>query len=128
MTSYLIDSRIWVWMLDSERRLRPRMRALIADADLRLSTASLWELAVKAHAGRLTLGGTSDDYFFDRLRRTAVEPVTITPADALRAAALPPHHGDPFDRMIVAQAQALGIPIITVDPKIARYDVETVMD
>ena len=88
--------------------------------------ASVWEIAIKVGGGKMILPDTVEHYIPDRLRHDGFELLTIDLPHAFRAGTLPRIHGDPFDRMLVAQAQVEGIPILTADPMIARYDVETI--
>jgi len=91
-----------------------------------LSAASSWEIAIKYALGRLTLPDEPARYVPDRMRRSAVDGLAVAHAHALAVATLPPLHRDPFDRLLVAQAQLEGLPIITADPAIRRYEVETI--
>lgn len=120
----LLDTHVWLWMLAAPERLGSA-RPLLEDArnELLLSAASVWEIAIKHALGRLELPLPASRYVPDRMRRTAVVPVSIEPAQALAVADLPPLHRDPFDRLLVAQARHLGVPIATADPLVAAYDV-----
>lgn len=91
-----------------------------------MSMASIWELAIKAGAGRILLPDSVERYVPDRIGRHGFELLAIELPHVFRAGALPRIHGDPFDRMLVAQAQIEGLPILTADPAIGRYDVETI--
>ncbi|MFT3798594.1 type II toxin-antitoxin system VapC family toxin [Microbacterium sp.] len=128
MSAFLLDTHVWIWMLEDDKRMRGRVRAAVESEDnqLFLSIASLWEISIKMHRGRLQLAGTTEEYLRDRLRATRVETVPIDLSHAVAAGALPPHHGDPFDRMIVAQAQALDVPVLSVDAKLAAYDIDVI--
>jgi PIN domain nuclease of toxin-antitoxin system len=109
-------------------RLGERARALVDDRgnELLLSAASSWEIATKHALGRLPLPAPPDVYVPDRMRRTGTTPLPVEHAHALGVASLPLHHRDPFDRLLVAQARAIGVPILTVDPIFGEYDVEVV--
>jgi PIN domain nuclease of toxin-antitoxin system len=96
------------------------------DNEVLLSVASAYEIAYKAEHGRLTLPGTPADYVRSRIVANAFATIPIELEHVLRAAMLPPIHGDPFDRMLIAQAQLEGIPILTADRAVSRYDVETI--
>jgi PIN domain nuclease of toxin-antitoxin system len=96
------------------------------DTEAFFSVASVWEIAIKAGAGRMDLPDTVDRYIPDRLHHHAFDLLPIDLRHAFRAGTLPRIHGDPFDRMLVAQAQVEGLPILTADPAISRYDVETI--
>ncbi|MFT4228831.1 MAG: type II toxin-antitoxin system VapC family toxin [Microbacterium sp.] len=130
MRSFLLDTHTWIWMLEDSARLGRRTRAILEDETSRLlmSVASAWEIATKVAAGRLSIPLRTEADFLRQLRLTGVETVDLELRHAVAAGSLPRHHGDPFDRMIVAQAQDLDAPILTVDPRIARYDVEVVAD
>jgi len=84
-----------------------------------VSAASVWELEIKRALGKLD----SPDDLPDALAAGAYLPLAISVEHAVAAARLPPHHRDPFDRMLVAQALVDGLTIVTGDPRIARYDV-----
>jgi PIN domain nuclease of toxin-antitoxin system len=109
-------------------RLPERVRTLMLDdaSTLYLSAASAWEIGIKAARGRLTLPMPVDQYLALRSAEDRIEPLDISFGHVLMAAALPPIHRDPFDRVLVAQAQTIGCPILTGDPEIARYAVDVV--
>jgi PIN domain nuclease of toxin-antitoxin system len=123
-----LDSHAFIWWTLDEPSLSSRCREILADGtnDIALSVASLYEIAYKAGQGRLTLPESPDVYLRSRLSANDFDTIAIETPHALRAATLPPIHRDPFDRIIVAQAQLEAIPILTADPAIARYDVETI--
>jgi PIN domain nuclease of toxin-antitoxin system len=91
-----------------------------------VSAASVWEIAIKSAKGRLDLPTPVDRYIDDRLRRNRWSPLAIDHRHVIRAASLPGYHRDPFDRALIAQAQIEGLPILTTDAAITRYDVETI--
>ncbi len=116
----LLDTHTFLWWRSNDRRLAGRARAAIATADLVfVSAATAWEAAIKAALGRLTYPDTIEA----GVEHSGFTKLPITLAHAERAAGLPPHHSDPFDRMLVAQAQAEGLSVVTGDPKIRRYDI-----
>jgi len=124
----LLDTHVFLWW-SSERgaRLTQRVHDLLSDGsnDVALSLASVWEIAIKVGSGRMDLPDTVDRYIPERIRHHGFEIMPIELGHALRSGTLPPIHRDPFDRMLIAQAQIEGIPLVTADPAIARYDVET---
>ena len=126
--TYLLDTHVWLWMLADPDRLRPDLAAeLRADRTrLLLSAASSWEIAIKWAVGRLPLPEPPATYVPSRMQRTNVESLAVTHSHALQVATLPRHHGDPFDRLLIAQAQLEGVPLVTVDSALDAYDVETV--
>lgn len=124
----LIDTHVFLWWVVDDARITPLMREILVDGanEILFSVASAYELAYKAAAGRLTLPEPPDTYVAGRLESNGFESLDVNLGHALAAAALPRIHGDPVDRLLVAQAQREGIPIITTDPLIHRYDVEAV--
>jgi PIN domain nuclease of toxin-antitoxin system len=116
----LLDTHVLIWWARREP-LDEAARDAIADPGNRVvvSAASIWEAEIKAAAGRLRLGRSL-------ARESEVrgfEQLAITFAHSAHAAHLPAHHGDPFDRMLVAQAQLEGLTIVTRDPVFDRYPV-----
>lgn len=124
----LLDTHTFLWWVLDVPRLSDESRAILEDGDndLVFSAASAYELAFKARSGRLTLPEPPETYVPDRLVSNGFTRLAIELAHALRAGSLPWIHRDPFDRMLVAQAQIEGLPILTADPAITRYDVETI--
>ena len=118
----LLDTHVLLWAAGMPDRLPPDARALIEDAanDLYFSAASLWEVAIKRGLGR-------DDFRVDPrlLRRALLEnghaELAITGAHAVAVDLLPPIHGDPFDRLLVAQAQIEAMTLLTADEIVGRY-------
>lgn len=117
----LLDTHILLWWLADDGALPARATEVIADAEtlVMVSAATAWEISLKKALGRLRV----PDDLADALRANSFEPVPISLDHALTAAALPSHHGDPFDRMLIAQAQMESLTLITVDPRFAEYDV-----
>ena len=115
----LLDTHVVLWALEDPATLADQARAAIEDPanDVAVSAASLWEISTKRAARRLRV----PDDFCDRFGDAAFEPLAITAEHAWAAGALPLHHRDPFDRMLVAQAQLEGFTIVTRDPKVAAY-------
>ena len=125
----LLDTHVFLWWSSEHgARVSERARAVLADGttDAAFSLVSVWEIAIKVGAGRMELPDTVERYLPDRLREHGFELLPIELSHAFRAGNLPPIHRDPFDRMLVAQAQIEGLPVLTADPAISRYDVETI--
>lgn len=121
--SLLLDTHVFLWWMEDSARLGPRPREAIAEAPLvYVSAASAWEIALKVRLGKLRtpapVGQAIAESGFEEL------PIRVAHADA--AAALPPHHSDPFDRMLVAQAQVEGFALLTHDRRLAEYGVGVV--
>jgi PIN domain nuclease of toxin-antitoxin system len=96
------------------------------DTELYLSAGSAWEIAFKYGLGKLQLPDRPSEYIARYLSETQTTPLAITTEHAAYVAELPPHHRDPFDRLLVAQARLERIPILTADPQIKRYDVQVI--
>lgn len=121
----LLDTHVFIWMHAEPDRLSRRARDLLVDPDteLHLSVVVAWELGIKIARERLTLPEPLDEYVMSRANRSRMSLLPIGLVHVLDAVALPGHHADPFDRMLVAQARAEGLTLLTADPWIARYDV-----
>ncbi len=128
MSRLLLDTHVWLWMLSEPARLSPEAHGLLAAPEntLLLSAASGWEIAIKHSLGKLQLPQVPRDFVPDRLRRSGVLPLAVEIDHVLRVSELPPHHRDPFDRLLVAQAQALGLRLVTADQRLGTYDVDIV--
>ena len=124
----LIDTHAFLWWDLDDERLSQGAAGLIRDGGTQVlvSAGSIWEVAIKATKGRLNLPMDLEAYVTDRLRRYRWTLVPIDERHAVRAATLPRLHDDPFDRVLVAQAQIENVPIVTADAAITRYDVETI--
>jgi PIN domain nuclease of toxin-antitoxin system len=118
----LLDTHILLWWLADDPSLPPLAAEAIAnpDVDVIVSAATAWEIAIKRAAGRLE----APDDLLGALEANDIDSLSITVAHALAAGALPEHHGDPFDRMLIAQARSEGLTLITVDRRFPEYDVE----
>ena len=128
MTSVLLDTQAFLLWVSGSDRLTARAADVISDPSVTVlvSSATAWEIAIKAAAGRLELDGPPETYVPDRIRTHGFEALPIALTHALRAGALPRHHGDPFDRVLVAQGQVEDLPIVTGDPLLNLYDVVTI--
>lgn len=124
----LLDTQVWLWLCKSPERLSKRTHRQLADErnELLLSAASAWEIAIKYSLGKLPLPSAPAEYIAEGLARTDTHPIAIQFSHAIRVAQLPFHHADPFDRLLIAQAQSEGIPIVSADPKFHAYPVEII--
>jgi PIN domain nuclease of toxin-antitoxin system len=119
----LLDTHVLIWW-DEGRRLSSVGRRAIESADsVYVSAASAWEVAIKIGLGRLrparTVEEAADESGFLEL------PISFRHAQ--RVAALPPHHRDPFDRLLIAQAEVEGLTLVTRDPVFERYAIERIV-
>jgi len=122
----LLDTQIWLWMLSDPDRLSGEGRRTLEDAgnDLLLSAASTWEISIKSAIGKLQLPGLPEKVVPRMIRQTMVTPLPVHHSHTLRVASLVNHHSDPFDRLLVAQAQMERVPIMTADAMLREYDVD----
>ncbi len=121
----LLDTHVIVWSVLNDVRLKPALRAFITGPDHRIffSYASVWELSIKLAQGRLVLPGHNVDSLLDLLRRTDITLLPVRLSHLRASAALPFHHGDPFDRMIAVQAIVEDLTLVTEDTKLRLYNV-----
>ena len=124
----LLDTHALIWWLLDDPKLPARARGLVGDGEVPVfvSSASAWEILTKRRKGRLPEFGEIADSLEDYVRRSRFEPLPISFAHAAAAGRLPGPHGDPFDRMLIAQAAAERLTVVTVDPVFADYGAETV--
>ncbi len=125
----LLDTHVFLWWALDDDRLSPSARSVIGDGNNRIlvSAATAYELTLKASLGRVALPGTDpESYLVGRLEPLGFDPLSISTVHAARAATLPLIHRDPWDRILVAQAQIERLVILTADATIRRYDVEAI--
>jgi PIN domain nuclease of toxin-antitoxin system len=117
----LLDTHVLLWWLSNPSELADGARGAIAapESTVVVSAASAWEIAIKKARGKLQ----APDDLEVQLDRHGFARLSITVTHALRAGALPPHHSDPFDRVLVAQAELEGLTLVTRDARIAHYGV-----
>lgn len=120
--SLLLDTHILLWWLADDPVLKPSARALVADpVQIKVvSAASIWEIRIKQGLGKLAL----PERFQDVLDAEPFIQLPITPEHAHKVVNLPHHHRDPFDRMLISQAQVEGLAIISHDRAFSHYDVQ----
>ena len=121
MARLLLDTHVVLWALaEPEKLTRPARMALEdAENEVFVSVVSGWEIAIKRGLGKLE----APDDLEAAIRMQGFEPLLMTFHHAAQAGSLPPHHRDPFDRMLIAQTQAEGLVLVTRDPDIPRYGV-----
>lgn len=121
----LLDTHAFLWWIDDDPQLSQRAREIISDGGnaVFLGAASGWEIAIKARLGKLTLPDEPERFIPEQLMANAFRSPAIQLSHALLYT-LPSHHRDPFDRILVAQSQLEGMPILTTDPQITQYPVQ----
>ncbi len=124
----LLDTHAFLWWVIDDSRLSDTARATIANPDniIHLSVVSAWEIIIKERTGKLSLPEPPETYIPSRLASNQFASLTVQMQHVLQVASLPNHHRDPFDRLLIAQSQTEQIPILTVDPVISLYSVNTI--
>lgn len=124
----LLDTNAFLWAHIDPERLGPHLPVVQRASTVRMVSAVVgWEIAIKHGLGRLELPEPPSSWVPSRVRRGAMTTVSIELAHVLAVGELEDHHRDPFDRLLISQANALGVPILTADRIFERYDVETLM-
>lgn len=121
---YLLDTHSLLWTIFEPDKLSAEAQEIIPNRDniICVSFVSLWEVSIKQNVGRLNI----PKEFFEVVRKGGFEMLPLTVSQIEKYRALPLHHRDPFDRMLVVQAQQQKLVLITRDSKISKYDVEIV--
>lgn len=117
----LLDTQVLIWAVLDDPALPRRFRDALTDpaAALHVSAASVWEVAIKRGLGKLPVPAD----LFDQVAQAGCIALPVTWDHARAVEALPPHHADPFDRMLIAQARCEGLTILSADRQFAAYDV-----
>jgi PIN domain nuclease of toxin-antitoxin system len=120
---YLLDTEVWLWSLSEPDRINAKTRNLLArgDEELFLSAASSWEIAIKFALGKLPLPEAPASYVPKRMEAQGIRALPIEHSHALRVSAMPQYHKDPFDRLLIAQAEAEKMTILTADAAFRKY-------
>ncbi|MCO6450856.1 MAG: type II toxin-antitoxin system VapC family toxin [Caldilineales bacterium] len=126
--AYLLDTHVFLWWIEDNPKLPESIREImiVPDNDLYLSAVSGWEIAIKVGIGKLELPTDPLSFVSEHLPKNAIRSLAVEMSHALHVSHLPPLHRDPFDRMLIVQSQLLKMPILTVDPLIAQYDIEVI--
>ncbi len=122
----LLDTHAFIWADNDSQKLSSTAKDAIAQAMMRyVSIVSIWEIQIKSSLGKLPLRKPLAALLLDQYEQNSIQILPITPDHIYRLADLPPIHGDPFDRMLIAQAQHEDLTLVTADEKIAQYAVQT---
>lgn len=124
MRGYLLDTHVLLWWADDHPRLAPKIRRLIEDGsqEVWVSAVSCWEASIKAAQGKLQLPLEPQTFFQQVIDKNHFLPLPIHISHAAGVFALPKVHGDPFDRLLIAQARAESLAIISEDAVFQKYD------
>ncbi len=122
----LLDTHTFLWFIGGSSNLSPTARVLVENADNQpfLSTASLWEMAIKLSIGKLSLGQPFETLIPEQMALNGIRPLQIEMAHVVAVAKLPFHHRDPFDRLLIAQSLVEQIPIVCGDLAFDSYSIE----
>lgn len=125
MSSYLLDTNALLFFLTAPQRLSKTAIELICDPSnvCHISMASFWEIAIKQGIGKLHFPKAKSPDFLNQVRDAGFSPIQIEWPIMLAASQLPPHHRDPFDRIIIAESMMREIPILSTDQQFEAYGV-----
>lgn len=128
LSRVLLDTHAFLWFVFDDPRLSGRAAEVLEDESVEkvLSIASVWEIVIKVQIGKLGLGMPLERFVRDFVEGRTLTLLRIDLEHLLAYGALPLHHRDPFDRLLVAQATALGLPVVTTDPNFAPYGVTVI--
>ena len=121
----LLDTQALIWWREGNRKLGPRTRAAIerGATTVQISVASAWEIAIKWRTGRLNLPAPPEKWVPMAIASSGFDVLPVVLDHALAVASLPDHHPDPFDRLLIVQAQIGALTIVTADTVFDAYDV-----
>jgi len=123
----ILDTHAFLWALTGDARMSRLARDTFAGpTDLSLSIASIWEILIKVQSGKLNLPRPVGPYVLRKLAENRIESLPISIDHLLALERLPPHHRDPFDRMLIAQSMEERRPIITGDPAFKQYPIRVI--
>lgn len=124
----LLDTHTFLWWIIDDPHMSPRARDIMSNSshELFLSAASCWEIAIKAKIGRIKLPDKPHVFVAEQMALNTIQGLPIQISHALHVFNLPHHHRDPFDRIIIAQAQLEKLTILTSDSLISKYKVKII--
>ena len=128
LMNFLLDTSVLIWAALSPHRLSVAAALILSDLRNRLmvSAASAWEISTKVRIGKLPGAELFEREFIEQTWKAGYEHIPVITEVALRAGRLPGRHGDPFDRMIAAQALAMDVPVISSDAKLEEFEVRRI--
>ncbi len=123
---YLLDTGVWLWTIGPSDKIGKAGLQILSNGgeEIYFSAASAWEVAIKMRVGKLHLPEAPGRYVPKRLRDQGIRPLPVTQSHSLGVYDLPSHHNDPFDRLIIAQAIAEEMAVLTADRMFEKYPVD----
>ena len=123
---YLLDTHVFLWFILDNEKISSKALNIISNRnnELFLSAASGWEVAIKAHLGKIQLNNNPEIFIPEHLSANSIKSLPIKMSHMLHTFTLPFHHKDPFDRLIISQAQLEKMSIITADPLFEKYTIK----
>ena len=123
----LLDTCVYLWLMADSKKISPTLREILANPSNRryLSSASVWEVAVKWQSGKLHLPKPPAEFFTETKARGRIRPLPLDDASALQLIKLPKLHTDPFDRILICQAIENGMTLVTPDALVQQYPIKT---
>jgi PIN domain nuclease of toxin-antitoxin system len=122
----LLDTHTFLWWVDGDKRLSAKAKTAIQTHDCGVSFVTVWELAIKVSIGKLKLRGPATKYFVEHVAKNDFVAVPIEIKHIAALESLPLYHGDPFDRLLLAQALALSVPIVSADKTLSKYGIQRI--
>ena len=125
---YLLDTVAWLWSVHADERLDSEARAILEDAkqEVYLSAVTSWELSIKMRLGKLNFPGPPSQVVPSFMAKQGLLSLAVTHLHAVKVYDLPPHHSDPFDRILIAQAMVEEMTVITSDRIFEKYPIDVV--
>lgn len=124
----LVDTHCWLWALARPEALNADAAALLRDGETEVvfSSVSVWEIAIKTALGKLRVSQANGKSLLEMIDSQPVTPLPVLHSHAREVAGLPPHHRDPFDRLLIAQAKIENLPIMTGDDQFVPYEIDII--
>ena len=121
----VLDTHAFLWWITDDPKLSLLVRGIISDGEneIFISAATGWEIAIRSQIGRLKLPDEPRRFILEQLKINGMKSLPIEMRHALHISTLPTYHQDPFDRILIAQAQMEDLPVLSADPEIAKYEV-----
>jgi PIN domain nuclease of toxin-antitoxin system len=124
--SYLLDTHAFIWFDAEPHKLSNRAVQIMCSTEpLYLSVVSIWEMAIKSQTGKLTLRSDIDRIVSEQVEKNGLKILDVTLPHSLSMLSLPAIHKDPFDRLLIAQARTEKLVMLTVDPDVRKYPIQT---